>query len=188
MVYPIVIYGHPILRKVAEDIDKDYPDLNIFINEMFETMYASEGVGLASPQIGRSIRLFVVDGNPAAEEDPSMTGFKKVFINPRITERSGEVVTMTEGCLSIPTMREEVDRESKIVIEYFDENWEFHKEVYEGYRARVIGHEYDHLDGILYVDRVGPLRKRLIKGKLAAISKGKFEVDYKTILRGQKIR
>ncbi len=188
MVYPIVVYGHPILKKVAEEIDKDYPDLLNFIDEMFETMYASEGLGLAAPQVGKSIRLFVIDGDPAAEDDPSMAGFKKAFINPRITERSGEIVPMGEGCLSIPNMREEVDRESRVVIEYYDENWQFHEEVYEGYKARVIEHEYDHLDGILYVDRVSPLRKRLIKGKLTAIAKGKFDVDYKTILPGQKIR
>jgi len=188
MVYPIVIYGHPLLKKVAEDIDKNYPDLDKFIGEMFETMYASEGLGLAAPQVGRSIRLFVIDGEPAAEDDPTMAGFKKTFINAKITERTGEPVIMGEGCLSIPNMREDVSREPKIRIEYYDENWAFHSEEYEGYKARVIQHEYDHIDGILYVDRVSALKKRLIKGKLNAIMKGKFEADYRVILAGQKIK
>lgn len=188
MIYPIVIYGHPVLKKVAEDIDKDYPDLKQFIDDMFESMYVSDGLGLAAPQLGKSIRIFVIDGEPVAEDAPEMAGFKKAFINAHITERSGEKVIMSEGCLSIPNLHEDVSRESKIRIEYYDENWEFHDEEYEGYKARVIQHEYDHLDGILYVDRVSQIRKRLIKGKLNAIMKGKFDVDYKTILPGQKIR
>jgi peptide deformylase len=187
MVYPIVIYGHPILRKVTEDIEKDYPNLKQIINDMFETMYHSEGLGLAAPQIGKSVRIFVIDGTPAAEDDPSMADFKRAFINAHITERSGELVLMSEGCLSIPNLREDVNRESLVRIQYYDENWVYHDEVYEGYKARVIQHEYDHLDGILYTDKVSPLRRRLLKGKLNAISKGKFEVDYKTILPGQKI-
>jgi peptide deformylase len=188
MIYPIVVYGHPVLRKVAEDIDRDYPGLVQLIDDMFETMYKAEGVGLAAPQIGKSIRIFVIDGTPAAEDDPSMEGFKKAFINAHITEKSGEFVPMTEGCLSIPNLREEVNRESYIRIEYYDQNWEFHDEVYDGYKARVILHEYDHLDGVMFTDRVSPLRKRLLKGKLTAISKGMFEADYKTILPGQKAK
>ncbi len=188
MIYPVVVYGHPILRKVAEDIDKDYPGLNQLINDLFETMYHAEGIGLAAPQIGKSIRIFVIDGTPAAEDDPSMEGFKKAFINAKITEKTGEPVPMSEGCLSIPNLREEVNRESHIRIEYYDENWAFHDEIYDGYKARVILHEYDHLDGIMFTDRVGPLRKRLLKGKLNAISKGIFEADYKTILPGQKVK
>lgn len=188
MTYPIVIYGHQVLRKTAEDIDKDYPDLQQFIADMFETMYNSEGLGLAAPQVGRSIRLFVIDGAPVAEDEPSLADFKKVFINAHINEKSGELKPMSEGCLSIPHMREEVNRESHIRIEYYDENWEFHNEVYDGYKARIIQHEYDHLDGILFTDKINPLRKRLIKNKLTAISKGKFEADYKTILPGQKIK
>lgn len=188
MIYPVVVYGHPVLRKVAEDIDKDYPVLKQLINDLFETMYYAGGIGLAAPQIGKSLRIFVIDGTPAAEDDLSMDGFKKTFINAHITEKSGEFAPMTEGCLSIPNLREEVNRESKIRIEYYDENWEFHDENYNGYKARVILHEYDHLDGVLFTDRVGPLRKRLLKGKLTAISKGMFDADYKTILQGQKVK
>jgi peptide deformylase len=188
MKYPIIIYGHPILRKVAAEINKDYPGLNQTIDDLFETMYSSEGLGLAAPQIGKSIRIFVIDGKPAAEDEPSLADFKKVFINAHITEKTGELKPMTEGCLSIPGLREEVYRESHIRINYYDQSWEYHDEVYDGYKARIIQHEYDHLEGILFTDRVNPLRKRLIKSKLMAISKGKFEADYKTILPGQKIR
>jgi len=188
MVYPIVVYGHPVLRKVAEDIDRDYPNLDQLVADLFETLYRSEGLGLAAPQIGKSIRVFVIDGEPLAEDEPEMAGFKKVFINARIIERSGDIELMAEGCLSIPNLREEVKREGHVRITYYDENWEFHDEVYRGYLARVIQHEYDHLDGILFTDRVSPIRKRLIKGKLTAISKGKFEADYNTILAGQKIK
>ncbi len=188
MTYPIVIYGHSILRKVAEDIGKDHPGLQDIVADLFETMYKSEGLGLAAPQIGKSIRIFVIDGAPVAEDEPSLAGFKKAFINAHITERCGELQPMTEGCLSIPHLREEVNRESHICIEYYDENWIFHNEVYDGYKARIIQHEYDHLEGILFTDRISPLRKRLLKSKLAAISKGKFEADYKTILPGQKIK
>jgi peptide deformylase len=188
MIYPIVVYGHPILKRVAAEIDKDFPDLNQLIEDLFETMYYSEGLGLAAPQIGKSIRIFVIDGKPAAEDEPSLADFKKAFINPHITERSGELVPMNEGCLSIPNLREEVLRESHVKINYYDENWQFHEETFEGYKARIIQHEYDHLDGILFPDRLNPLRRRLLKGKLAAISKGNFEAEYKTILPGQKIK
>jgi peptide deformylase len=188
MTYPIVIYGHPILRKVAEDIDKDYPDLQQLISDLFETMYKSEGMGLAAPQIGKSIRIFVIDGTPIADEEPELASFKKAFINAHIVEKSGELKPMTEGCLSIPHLREEVNRESHLRIKYYDENWKFHNDVFDGYKARIIQHEYDHLDGILFTDKVNPLRKRLIKSKLTAISKGRFEVDYRTILPGQKIK
>jgi peptide deformylase len=155
---------------------------------MFETMYYAEGLGLAAPQVGKSIRLFVIDGKPLADEEPEFADFRKVFINARIIEKSGELKPMSEGCLSIPNLREEVNRESHIRIKYFDENWQEFDEVYDGYRARVIQHEYDHLDGILFPDKLNPLRKRLLKGKLTAISKGKFEADYKTVLPLQKIR
>lgn len=188
MIYPIVVYGHPILRKVAVEINKDYPGLSQLISDMFDTMYYSEGLGLAAPQIGKSIRLFVIDGKPAAEDEPALAEFKRAFINAHITERSGDLVPMTEGCLSIPNLREEVLRESRVRINYYDENWEYHDEAFEGYKARIIQHEYDHLDGIMFTDKVNPLRKRLIKSKLTAISKGKFEAEYKTILPGQKIK
>jgi peptide deformylase len=188
MIYPIVVYGHPVLRKVAEDIEKDYPELDKFIADMFDTMYYSEGLGLAAPQVGRSIRLFVIDGKPVAEDEPELADFRKVFINARITERSGDLMPMTEGCLSIPNLREEVNRESHVRIKYYDENWDFHDEVFDGYKARIIQHEYDHLDGIMFTDKVSPLRRRLLKSKLTGISKGKFEAEYRTILPGQKIR
>ncbi len=188
MTYPIVIYGHPLLRRVAADIDRDYPGLEQLIADLFETMYNSEGLGLAAPQIGKSIRIFVIDGKPAAEDEPTLADFKKAFINPHIIEKTGESVPMTEGCLSIPNLRDEVYRESRIRITYFDEEWNFHDKVYEGYAARIIQHEYDHLDGILFTDKVSPLRKRLLKSKLTAISKGRFEADYRTILAGQKIK
>ncbi len=187
MTYPIVVYGHPVLRKVALPIDKDFPELQKLIDDLFETMYSSEGLGLAAPQIGKPVRIFVIDGEPLADEEPQFAGFKKAFINPQITEKYGEKALMNEGCLSIPNLREEVYRESNIRIKYYDENWVEHDEVYEGYLARVIQHEYDHLDGVLFTDKVSPLRKRLIRGKLNAISKGKFEADYKTVLPGQKV-
>jgi peptide deformylase len=151
-------------------------------------MYNSEGMGLAAPQIGKSIRLFVIDGKPMAEDEPSLADFKKVFINAHISERCGELQPMNEGCLSIPGIREEVMRESHIRISYYDENWQFYDEVYEGYKARIIQHEYDHLQGILFTDKVNPLKRRLLKSKLIAISKGKFEASYKTILPGRKIK
>ena len=176
MIYPIVIYGHSILRKVAAEIDKDYPDLKQLVEDMFDTMYHSEGLGLAAPQIGKSIRIFVIDGKPVAEDEPELADFKKVFINAHITEKTGDFQPMNEGCLSIPNIREEVIREAHIRINYYDENWEYHDETYEGYKARIIQHEYDHLDGILFTDKVNPLRKRLLKSKLTAISKGRFEV------------
>jgi peptide deformylase len=188
MIYPIVIYGHPILRKVAAEIDKDYPGLQQLVSDMFETMYHSDGLGLAAPQIGKSIRIFVIDGTPVAEDEPELAGFKKAFINAHITERSADLVPMNEGCLSIPNLREEVLRESRVRINYYDENWEYHDDVFEGYKARVVQHEYDHLDGIMFTDKVSPLRKRLLKSKLTAISKGKFECDYRTILPGEKIK
>jgi peptide deformylase len=188
MIYPIVVYGHQALQRVADDVEKDHPGLQQLINDLFETMYNAEGIGLAAPQIGKTERVFVIDGNDAAEDEPAMKDFKKTFINAHIIEKSGEKAPMKEGCLSIPKLREEVSRESHIRITYYDENWVFHDETYDGYVARVIQHEYDHLDGIVFTDRVGPLRKRLIKGKLASISKGMFDADYKTVLPGQKVK
>ena len=188
MIYPIVVYGHPVLRKVSEDIDENYPNLKQLINDMFDTLYMSEGVGLAAPQIGKSIRLFVIDATGMAEDDPTMKDFKKVFINAQITERFGEKEMYQEGCLSVPNLSEDVLRETSIRMEYYDENWKFHDETFGGMQARIIQHEYDHLDGILYVDRLSQLRKRLLKSKLTAIMKGDFESRYKVILPGQKIR
>jgi len=182
MIFPIYVYGHPILRQVAKDISRNHVHLDKFIADMFETMYNSDGLGLAAPQVGKSLRMFVIDGQPLAKDHPEMRDFKKVFINPQVKERKGERVPMNEGCLSLPGLHEEVDRESEIRIVYHDENWEFHDDVYNGYKARVILHEYDHLDGILFTDLLSPLRRRLLKGKLTDISKGRFEADYRTVL------
>ncbi|MBM3420451.1 MAG: peptide deformylase [Bacteroidetes bacterium] len=188
MIYPVVVYGHPVLRKVAEDIDRDYPGLQQLVSDMFETMYHADGVGLAAPQIGKPIRVFVVDGTPLAEDDSEMDGFKMVFINARIIEKSGEIVPMTEGCLSIPNLREEVNRESFLRMTWYDGDWNPRDEVFTGYKARVIQHEYDHLDGVMFTDKVSPLRRRLLQRKLSDISKGKFEASYKTIIPGQRVR
>lgn len=187
MILPIVAYGDPVLKKEAEEIDKDYPDLDKLIEDMFETMYAASGVGLAAPQIGKSIRLFIVDGSPFAEDeededDPraeGMENFKKVFINPIIEEENGEEWGFHEGCLSIPKIREEVFRQEKVTISYYDENWNLKEETYEGYSARIIQHEYDHIDGVLFTDHLSPLKKRLLTKKLQNISKGDIEVSYK---------
>ncbi|HRW62298.1 MAG TPA: peptide deformylase [Bacteroidales bacterium] len=182
MIYPIYVYGTPVLRKVAEEITPDYPNLKEFIEDMWETMYFSDGLGLAAPQVGKSVRLFVIDGSPMEEDEPKLKNFKKVFINPKITERVEEEIPYNEGCLSIPLLREDVDRPIKIRMEYYDENFNFYDEWFDGMAARVIQHEYDHLEGILFVDRLAPLKKRLIKGKLNSIMKGKFNVDYKVKL------
>jgi len=187
MIYPISIIGSSVLRQKAKEIDKDYPNLKQLVEDMWETMYVSDGVGLAAPQIGKSIRLLVIDASPLEEDDPRLKDFKKVFINAHITELSEDTELMSEGCLSIPGINEEVKRSNKIRIEYYDENFEFHDETYDGFAARVIQHEYDHLDGILFVDRVSPIRKQLLKSKLLAISKGKFEAKYNFRL-GEKKR
>lgn len=188
MILPIVAYGDPVLKKEAEDIDKNYPGLDTLIADMFETMYNAAGVGIAAPQIGRSIRLFIVDGSPFAEtdedeeEDPKavgMDGFKKVFINPVITEEKGDEWGFNEGCLSIPKIREEVYRKEVIHISYYDENWDFHQETFDGYKARIIQHEYDHIEGILFTDHLSSLKRRLLNKKLTNISKGEILVDYR---------
>jgi peptide deformylase len=170
------------LRKVAGEIDQEYEGLDQLINDMFETMKASEGVGLAAPQIGKSIRLFVVNAEDMEiDDEPDIKSFKKVFINPYIIEEWGDKWEFNEGCLSIPLIREDVIRHSKVKIEYYDENWNFREEEYEGVRARIIQHEYDHLDGKLFVDKINPLRKKLLSSRLNAISKGRVDIDYKII-------
>lgn len=171
-----------MLRKVSAEIDKDYPGLQKLIDDMFVTMQESDGVGLAAPQIGKSIRIFVVDATPMADEDPSLAGFKKVFINPEILQETGDKWTYTEGCLSLPNIREDVERLSHIRIKYYDENFELHEEEYEGVKARIMQHEYDHLDGVLFTDKIAPLKKKLIRGKLNDIAKGKAKAAYKTRL------
>jgi peptide deformylase len=190
MILPIVAYGDPVLKKEADEIDENYPDLQQLIADMFETMYHAQGVGLAAPQIGRSIRMFVVDGSPFASDeeddedgpDPKAVGienFKKVFINPIIEEEQGEEWAFQEGCLSIPKIREEVFRKEIVHISYYDEHFQFHEETYDGYAARIIQHEYDHVDGILFTDHLSPLKRRLLSKRLQGISKGEIKVDYK---------
>ncbi len=183
MILPVVAIGDPVLKKVAEKIDKDYEGLNSLIEDMFETMYNASGVGLAAPQIGKSIRLFVIDASPFAEDEEEGTemlkGFKKVFINAEILDEKGEEWGFNEGCLSIPGIREEVFRQEKLTIKYLDENFKEHKESYEGYAARIIQHEYDHIEGVLFTDLISPLRKRMLKRKLEEISRGEVDVAYK---------
>lgn len=188
MILPIVAYGDPVLKKVGEEIDENYKDLDKLIDNMFETMYEASGVGLAAPQIGKSIRLFIVDASPFAEveegeePDPLAAGlenFKKIFINPIIELEEGEEWAFAEGCLSIPKIREDVFRKPKIKITYFDENWKFHEDTYDGYAARIIQHEYDHIEGILFTDHLSVLKKKLLKKKLINISKGDIDVSYR---------
>lgn len=190
MVYPIVAYGHPVLRKVCDDITQEYPEFKELINNMWETMYHTNGVGLAAPQINRAIRVFVVDTFQIVdgfdEEDkkefPNEQPVKKVFINAHIVETSGEPWAYNEGCLSIPKVREDVLRNEHVRLRYVDENFVEHEEDFNGITARVILHEYDHIDGKLFIDYIAPLKKRLLKKKLEDISKGKARVDYRMLL------
>jgi len=179
MIYPIAAYGSPILKKVAEEIDEDYQGLKQLIDDMFETMYESAGVGLAAPQISLPIRLFVVDASPFKDEEPDLDGFKKVFINPEIVEESGDEWKFNEGCLSIPGIREDITRQPDIIVNYLDADFNEIEEKFSGLAARVIQHEFDHLEGILFTDRLGALKRQLLKGKLSDISKGIVDVDYK---------
>lgn len=181
MILPIVAYGDPALRKMGADIDKNYPDLSKLIADMFETMEKAKGVGLAAPQVGKSIRLFVVDGSPFAEGDehPELKDFRKVFINAHLLEEKGDAWNYSEGCLSIPKIREDVSRRPAIRIKYLDENFTAHEEAFTGIPARIIQHEYDHIDGKLFIDRINTLRRTLLKSRLADISKGNVEVEYK---------
>ncbi len=179
MILPIVAYGDPVLKKVADEIESDHPGLEQFIANMYKTMDHAHGVGLAAPQVGQSIRLFVVDASPFAEDHPELDGFRKVFINPIILEESGKPWSFNEGCLSIPGIREDVMRKPEILIEYYDENWVLHEERYDGLVARVIQHEYDHIEGILFIEHLPGLRRRLLKGKLADITKGLVDTDYR---------
>lgn len=193
MILPIVVYGDPVLRKVAEDINKDYPGLTQLIKDMYETMYQASGVGLAAPQVGKAIRLFVVDTHPFVDDDEEdeeseftpeekkqLQAFKKTFINARILNEEGKEWKFKEGCLSIPKIREDVERKPDVKIEYVDENFVKHTESYSGLIARVIQHEYDHIEGVLFTDKISPFKRKLISGKLSDISKGKISADYKT--------
>ena len=186
MILPIVAYGSPVLKKKASDITKDYPKLDELIDNMFETMYNANGVGLAAPQIGLSIRLFVVDAKPFSQDESltekevkELETFKRVFINPKIIEENGIEWDFNEGCLSIPDVHEDIFRKPEIKVEYLDENFEPQVEILSGLSARVVQHEYDHIEGILFTDRISNLKKRLIKSKLNNITKGKIDVGYK---------
>ena len=179
MILPIVAYGDSVLRVECIDIKKDHPGLDELIKNMFETLYDAEGVGLAAPQIGQGIRLFIVDAEPFKEDEPELKNFKKVFINARILSEEGEDWGFKEGCLSIPGIRENVNRQPKLKLSYYDENFVHHEEYFEGLAARVIQHEYDHIDGVLFIDKINPMKKRMIKGKLADITKGKVRIHYR---------
>jgi peptide deformylase len=186
MVLPIIAYGDPVLRKIGVEIDKDYPNLDELIENMRETMVNASGVGLAAPQIGKAIRLFIVNATPFAEDEDLdeeereyLKTFDKVFINAKMIKEEGDEWAFNEGCLSIPDIREDVFREEKITIEYLDENFEKHIEKIEGIAARVVQHEYDHIEGILFTDKLSSLKKRLIKKKLENISKGIVNADYR---------
>lgn len=179
MILPVIAYGHPVLKKVGEEISPDYPGLSELIENMWETMYACEGVGIAAPQIGKSLRLFVIDASPFAEDEPALEGFKKVFINAEILEEAGDEWQFREGCLSIPQIRENVYRPESVKIKYQNENFEEVIEEYSGLAARVIQHEYDHIEGILFTEKINPLKKQMIKRKLTDISKGNVKAGYK---------
>ncbi|MFK8105055.1 MAG: peptide deformylase [Saprospiraceae bacterium] len=186
MILPIYAFGQPVLKKVAAPIDEHYPDLKELIENMWETMYQAQGVGLAAPQIGLSIRLFVIDTMQTAEEGDEHPGIKTPFINPQKIEEGGDPWPYEEGCLSIPNVRGDVERPAQIKLRYQDENFEFHEKIFTGMEARVIQHEYDHLEGILFTELLKPIKKRFVKRKLENIKKGKTDVDYK--LKFYKVR
>ncbi len=191
MILPIVAFGDPVLKKKAQEVDVDYEGLSELIEHMFETMYAAQGVGLAAPQIGLSLRLFIVDASPFGDdvEDPEaakVKDFKEVFINAEITSRQGTKWPFQEGCLSIPAIREEIQREAEIEISYFDHTWTKHTKTFDGYAARIIQHEYDHIEGVLFIDHLNPLKKRMLKGKLSDISKGIVDANYRMKFYQQK--
>ena len=186
MILPIIAYGDPVLRKLGKSIDKDYPALESLLENMFETMYGAKGIGLAAPQIGLPIRIFIVDATPfkddeelELEERNFLSTFKQVFINAQIIDETGDEWVFNEGCLSIPDVREDVFRNETVKIEYLDEKFEKHTKEFSGIAARIIQHEYDHIQGILFTDKLSSLKKRLINGKLANISKGKIRIDYR---------
>ena len=186
MILPIVAYGDPVLRKLAKDIDKEYPALDTLLENMYETMYNAAGVGLAAPQIGLPIRLFLVDATPfsddeelAITEQEFLSSFKQTFINPTIIEETGDEWAFNEGCLSIPDVREDVFRKPDIVVEYYDEQFKKHTGKFTGIAARIIQHEYDHIEGVLFTDKLSPIKKRLIKRRLDDISKGKTNIGYR---------
>jgi peptide deformylase len=176
MIYPILVYGNPVLKKRAKNIVKGETDIEQLVEDMFETMHNASGIGLAAPQIGKSIRLFVIDAS--ALEEPELEDFKQVFINPQMIEESGKEWAFEEGCLSIPEIREDIFRPEKLRLKYFDENWVEHEEDFDDMKARIIQHEYDHIEGVLFTDHLTPFKKRLLKAKLMNISKGKVKPNY----------
>lgn len=178
MILPIYAYGQSVLRKVAHAIEPDYKDLTGLIEDMYQTMYSAHGVGLAAPQIGKDIRLFVIDTIQLEKPERKLEGFKKVFINAQMLDESGDLWLYEEGCLSIPDIHAEIERRPVIHIRYLDEHWTEHTEVYDGINARVIQHEYDHIEGILFIDRMKPLKRRIINRKLEKIKKGEIEIDH----------
>ena len=177
MIYPIVMYGDPVLRQRAKNIEPG-TDIKPLVDDMFETLEAANGIGLAAPQIGKSVRLFVVDGT-GLEDEPGIETFRKVFVNAEMLEEIGDPWEFEEGCLSIPNIRERIARKGQLRIRYFDENWNAVEETYDGMQARIIQHEYDHIEGKMFVDYLTPLKKRLLKGKLSDISKGKVDTEYR---------
>lgn len=180
MIYPIVIYGSQVLRQKSENISADYPELKKLVEDMFLTLKEAEGVGLAAPQIGKNIRLFIVDCTPWGDDNPELAEYKRVFINAEIYERSEEMGLFNEGCLSLPGLHADVRRPLKIRMRYADENFVEHDEEFEGLPARVIQHEYDHIEGEVFTDHLSPLKRNLMKGKLLSLSKGKYRCSYKT--------
>lgn len=187
MIYPITAYGDPVLRTKAKDIPQDYPDLKKLVSDMYDTMYHAHGVGLAAPQIGKPLRLFIIDSAPFEEdEEKKKLAVKKAFINPQIIEEHGAEWAFEEGCLSIPGIREDVFRPENVIIRYYDEDWNQYEEAYNGLVARIIQHEYDHIEGILFTDHLSGFRKRLIKGKLTKISKGEVDADYAMRFHGKR--
>ncbi|MBR5984069.1 MAG: peptide deformylase [Bacteroidales bacterium] len=179
MILPILLYGNPILRKKSEDIDKDYPEIKQLIENMFETMYHSRGVGLAAPQIGLNINLLVIDASPFADDDPICKDFKRVMINPEVTFEGTKKIVFEEGCLSVPDIHEEVSRYNDISVTYLNENFEEVSEKLSGNRAVIVQHEFDHLQGIVFCDKINPIRKRFLKGRLNDISRGKVKTSYR---------
>ncbi|NOR86984.1 MAG: peptide deformylase [Bacteroidales bacterium] len=186
MILPIVAYGHSTLKKMSADIDKDYPDLDQLLENMFETMYASNGVGLAAPQVNKNIRLFIIDAEPFKEDYPEAEGMKKVMINVHILEEEGEEWSFEEGCLSVPDIHEAVMRKPRILVKYYDENWKKHEEWIEGITARIIQHEYDHIDGKIFIERLSGMRKMLLKRKLTDITTGNINAKYRMIFPAAK--
>ncbi len=182
MTLPIYLYGHPILRKKATEIDKDYPELDKLIKDMFETMQKADGIGLAAPQVGKSIRLIVIDASSLKDEGSELQDFKRVYINPKLTNNTDETITAEEGCLSVPGVRENVQRYTDIKLDYFDQNFEEKTENLKGFKAIIVQHEIDHLNGKLFVDRISGLKKHLANKKLNSIKKGKVNPFYKVKL------